>query len=72
MPGFIALTIIANAAAVVVLPILCGGLWVLTARTAFIGPDYRNKWWENAVLAALFVLSLWGAYQSVIAIAGAL
>ncbi|HIO01401.1 MAG TPA: Mn2+/Fe2+ transporter, partial [Alphaproteobacteria bacterium] len=72
MPSFIALTIIANAAAVVVLPILCGGLWYLTARTAFIGPAYRNKWWENTVLAGLFILSLWAAYQSVIAITNAL
>ena len=72
MPSFIALTIIANAAAVVVLPILCGGLWYLTARTAFIGPAYRNKWWENTVLAGLFILSLWGAYHSVVAITNAL
>ncbi len=72
MPGFIFLTIVANAAAVVVLPVLCGALWVLTARAAFIGSAYRNKPWENAVLAGLFILSIWGAHQSVIAIAAVL
>ena len=38
---------------------------------AFIGPTYRNRWWENGLMGGLFVLSLWGAYQSVIAIAAA-
>ena len=69
MPGFVALTMIANAAAVVVLPVLCGSLWYITARTAFIGSDYRNGVWENGLMGALFVLSLWGAYQSIVAIA---
>ena len=69
MPGFVVLTIVANAAAVIVLPILSGGLWYITARRAFIGPAYRNRWWENTVMAALFVLSLWGAWQSIVAIA---
>jgi len=63
------LTLVANASAVVVLPILCGGLWYMTARTSFIGSAYRNRWWENSVLAGLFILSVWGAYQSVVAIA---
>jgi hypothetical protein len=69
MPSFIMLTLVANAAAVLVLPVLCGSLWYLTARTALIGVAHRNGWWENALLAGLFTLSLWTAYQSVIAIA---
>ncbi|MDQ3261620.1 MAG: hypothetical protein M3Q00_12705, partial [Pseudomonadota bacterium] len=60
MPGFVALTLIANAAAVVVLPLLCASLWFLTARTAYIGPIYRNGYWENGLMAGLFVLSVWG------------
>jgi Mn2+/Fe2+ NRAMP family transporter len=68
MPGFITLTIIANASAVVVLPVLCGSLWYMTARTALIGSTYRNKWWENGLMSGLFILSIWGAYQSVVAI----
>lgn len=70
-PDFIVLTIVGNAASVLVLPILCGALWLLTARTAFIGAEWRNGLWENGFLAALFALSIWGAWQSAIAIAGA-
>ncbi len=72
MPGFISLTLIANAAGVIVLPVLSGGLWYITSRKKFIGTEYRNKWWENLILAALFVLATWGAWQSVLAIANAL
>ena len=72
MPGFITLTVLANAASVIVLPLLCGSLWYITARTAFIGPVYRNRWWENCLMGALLLLSLWGAYQSIMAIAAAL
>ena len=71
-PDFIVLTIVSNAASVVVLPVLCGALWYLTARTAFIGREYRNGPLENLFLAALFVLSVWGAWKSVVSIAGAL
>ena len=55
-PDFIFLTLVGSAASVVVLPILCGALWILTARGAFIGTEWRNRWWENGFLAALFVL----------------
>lgn len=72
MPGFITLTIIANASAVVVLPVLCGSLWYMTARTALIGSTYRNKWWENGLMSGLFILSIWGAYQSVVALGAVL
>jgi len=68
MPGFVTLTIIANASAVVVLPVLCGSLWYMTARTALIGSTFCNKWWENGLMGGLFLLSIWGAYQSVGAI----
>ena len=70
-PDFIFLTIVGGAATVVVLPVLCGALWILTARGAFIGAEWRNRWWENGFLAALFVLSIWGAWQSVVSIADA-
>ncbi len=72
MPGFISLTLIANAAGVIVLPVLSGGLWYITSRKKFIGFEYRNKWWENLILAALFLLAVWGAWQSILAIANAL
>ena len=72
MPGVIFLAIIANAAAVVVLPILCGSLWYLTSNTTFIGVKHKNKWWENFILLGLFILSIWGSYQAIIAIGTAL
>ncbi len=67
-PDFITLTLVASAATVLVLPILSGGLWLLTAKAAFIGSKYRNKWWENGILAVLFILSIWGTYQAAVAI----
>ncbi|UCD68749.1 MAG: hypothetical protein JSW48_01165, partial [Betaproteobacteria bacterium] len=68
MPGFVFLTVVANAGTVIVLPVLSGSLWYITARKRCIGETWRNSVWENGLMAALFVLSLWGAYQSAIAI----
>ena len=65
MPGFVALTLTANSAHVVLLPALAGGLWWITASERFIGRKYRNRPWENAVMAALFLLSIYFAVQSV-------
>jgi hypothetical protein len=72
MPGFITLTIIANAAAMVVLPVLSASLWYITARTSFSGQTHRNGWRENSLMATLFAFSLWGAHQSVLSVAAAL
>lgn len=70
-PDFIVLTLVGNAASVLVLPVLCGALWYITARGSLIGEEWRNRWWENGFLAALFVLSVWGARESALAIAEA-
>ena len=64
MPGFITLTIVANAAGVIVLPVLSASLWYITARKSLIGAAYCNRLWENLVMGALFLLALWGAFQS--------
>ena len=37
MPGFVALTLAANSAQVVLLPLLAGGLWWITASGRLIG-----------------------------------
>ena len=68
MPGFVTLTIVANAAGVVVLPMLAASLWYITARKTFIGAAYCNRLWENLIMGALCLLAIWGAYQSVRAI----
>ena len=68
MPNFIFLTIIASAATVIVLPVLCGALWYLTSFKKYIGAKYKNNLYENIILFILFILSIWGSYQAILAI----
>lgn len=69
MPDFVTLTLVSNTAQVVLLPMLAGGLWWITASPRFIGEAHRTRWWENIVMALLFGLALWGAFGSVKTIA---
>lgn len=62
MPDFVTLTIVGNATSVVVLPLLSAALWYITASTSCIGVQYRNRWWENILMAQLFGLATWSAY----------
>jgi hypothetical protein len=64
MPDFVTLTLAANSGQVVLLPLLAGGLWWITASPKFIGAEYRTRWWENTILAVLFCLAVYGAIQS--------
>jgi Mn2+/Fe2+ NRAMP family transporter len=68
MPDFVMLTLIANGAQVVVVPLIAGGLWRITASSEFIGERFRARPWENAVMALLFVLALYAASHSVAAL----
>jgi Mn2+/Fe2+ NRAMP family transporter len=70
MPDFITLTLLGNSAQVMTLPLLAGGLWWITADERFIGREYKNRWWENVVMAVLFMLALAGAWKSAESIAG--
>jgi hypothetical protein len=65
MPDFVTLTLVANSAQVVLLPVLAGGLWWITASSRYIGPAFRNRWWENLVMSVLFALAIYGAFSSV-------
>ena len=65
MPGFVYLTLLSNSAQVVIVPLLAGGLWWITASGKYIGEEYRNRWWENLVMALLFSLALWGAHGAI-------
>jgi Mn2+/Fe2+ NRAMP family transporter len=65
MPDFVMLTLIANGAQVVIVPLIAGGLWRITASRQFIGDHFRARPWENAVMALLFVLALYAAFHSV-------
>jgi hypothetical protein len=70
MPDFVTLTLVVNSGQVVLLPLLAGGLWWITASARFIGEEHRNRWWENALLGVLFVLALYGAVNAFRSIAG--
>ena len=63
---FVGLTVTINAAQVMVLPFLVGGIWVITASGKYIGPEHKNRWWENALVGVLFAVALVSAYFSVI------
>jgi hypothetical protein len=52
----------------VIVPLLAGGLWRLTASAHFIGERFRTRAWENGVMAVLFVLALYAAANSVVAL----
>ncbi len=69
MPDFVTLTLVANSAQVVLLPVLAGGLWWITASARYIGAAHRTRPWENVVMAVLFALALYGAYSSATSIA---
>lgn len=64
-PGFVPLTLAANGGQVALLPLLAGGLWWITASSRLIGREYRNRWWENVVMALLFSLAAYFAFQAV-------
>ena len=64
MPGFVGLTLAANSAQVILLPMLAGGLWWITASRRMIGERYRNRWWENVLMATLFLLALYFAARA--------
>jgi hypothetical protein len=68
MPDFVMLTLVANGAQVVIVPLIAGGLWRITASRKFIGDQFRARPWENAVMALLFVLAVYAAFHSVSAL----
>jgi Mn2+/Fe2+ NRAMP family transporter len=61
---FVTLTLLANTLMAVLIPALAGGLWWITANKRFIGEKYRNNWWENLLMGFLFILAVWGAWES--------
>jgi len=65
---FVTLTLLANTLMAVLIPALAGGLWWITASRRFIGNEYKNRWWENLIMGFLFVLAVWGAYESALSV----
>jgi Mn2+/Fe2+ NRAMP family transporter len=70
MPGFVTLTLAANTMKVIILPLLAGGIWWITASERFIGRKHRNSVFDNLLMAVLFLLACYGAYVSARALAG--
>ena len=52
----------------VLIPSLAGGLWWITAHKKYIGEKYKNKVWENLMMAFVFVLAVWAAYESALSV----
>ena len=72
MPDFVTLTLVANCAQVVLLPLLAIGVFRITASARFIGAEYRNRPHENVVMALLVGLALYGALGSLRTLLGPL
>jgi Mn2+/Fe2+ NRAMP family transporter len=70
MPGFIWLTLAANSAQVILLPMLAGGLWWITASGRLIGEQHRNRWWENVVMALLVGFAVYFALRALVDLVG--
>ena len=66
MPGFVALTLAANSAQVLLLPLLAGGLWWITASARLIGKEHQNRWWENILMGLLFALAAYFAFRALL------
>lgn len=61
---FVGLTLFSNTLLVLLIPLIAGGLWWITADARFIGEEHRNRWWENALMALLFGLAIWGTWAA--------
>ena len=68
MPGFVALTLAANSAQVILLPLLAGGMWWITASSRLIGSEHRNRWWENLLMSVLFSLAVYFALAAFVSL----
>jgi Mn2+/Fe2+ NRAMP family transporter len=65
MPDFVTLTLVVQSGQVILIPLLAGGLWWITASPRYIGTVHRNRLWENLVMGVLLLVALWAACQSV-------
>jgi len=62
MPGFVTLTVIANAALIFFLPVISIGLLIMINKRNLMGAFAHNIW-DNLILGVLTLLSLGGAYH---------
>lgn len=64
-PGFIFLTVIANALAVVLVPGIIVGLFWMTNKRQWLLPGWANSWWENVIMVIIGAIGLWATYELV-------
>jgi Mn2+/Fe2+ NRAMP family transporter len=62
MPGFVELTVFANAALVFFLPIISIGLLIIINKKSIYGNFARNKF-DTIIVAVLSVFALWSVYR---------
>jgi len=65
MPDFVTLTLVSNSLQVLLIPIIAGGLWYITASPRCIGASDINGIWENALMGFLFLLGIYASWVSV-------
>jgi Mn2+/Fe2+ NRAMP family transporter len=65
MPGFVALTVVANAALIFFLPVISIGLLFIINKRKLMGA-YAHNIWDNLLLGVLTLLSLYGSYKMAI------
>ena len=68
MPDFVTLTLVSNSLQVLLIPIIAGGLWYITASPRCIGASDINGFWENALMGFLFLLGVYASGVSVMLI----
>ncbi len=69
MPDFVTMTVLGNAASVILFPVISLALWYITASPKYIGDQYINKWWENILIAILVIVGFVMSYFSIVQIA---
>jgi hypothetical protein len=62
-PDFVILTLVGNALAVVLVPVIIVGLIWITNKKELLLPGYANSWWENAILLLVGAIGVWGTYS---------
>jgi Mn2+/Fe2+ NRAMP family transporter len=61
---FVGLTLLVNAAQVVLVPFLVAAIWVVTSRAQDVGPAYVNRWKDHLLIGCLLIAGCIGAYFS--------
>ena len=69
MPGMVLVTLLGISSSVLTVPPIMVGLVLMTARRDLMLPNYANRWWETAILAAIGIVGLWATYELIAGVA---